>query len=78
VEDHYHRKRPIGGDFCSATSLETEWATIKHDVLKFIGICRLVELFNESDTSNEDVWSSALDMYNKKHLKNQLFVYMHC
>jgi hypothetical protein len=47
-------------------------------VAKFVDMYGQVSMLNQSGTSLEDVLEWSLELYKIKHLKQLLFVFLHC
>jgi hypothetical protein len=47
-------------------------------VVKFCGNYQTIVALNESGTSSEDTLQKVLELFNSKHPKQNVFVFIHC
>ncbi|CAM6090693.1 unnamed protein product [Calypogeia fissa] len=76
VGKHYNDSRPAGSQERGSRSLESKWSEIKHDVAKFSGSYSSVVDARHSGTNEVDTLQRAKELYQTKHSKNKVFLYL--
>jgi hypothetical protein len=77
VQNHVDESHPYNCVPRFASSLETKWSIINHDIAKFIGNYNIVLAFCELGIGIKYTHFKNLDLYKTKHPKHQDFTFIH-
>jgi len=75
---HFATYAPEDAPERNEKSLRCKWASIAHDVSKFVGAYAAAAAVQASGTNSDDVMSKALQLYVDGHPKGQAFGYVQC